>query len=569
MCDLQLLTGFAILISAYIQVPCTMSAYHWQIVVYLAWFSSITHLTGLMAARHYLYNKPWARFARIIASLLFLVMLLVAIVPTAYFNWDSSEKQPSTTEMSSSVACLYNPGLGPAVWHQKGLQSWQRCMNAVEDRMDELRKIYPDIDEIIANGTISDTDIPYGMQAIVRDPRGFCRPSEPRPVATSVSFQAMIYSVILLGWAFLSRFIRLWMPLNRFISLRIRRPLTRRIRQLIQWLESRPGKDSRTMRGDGAPHKGLVYYFFNRPLLAWLIFIRVNADCASSMFGELFWLSILILWGTLRLNATTNYAQSSGLVEGEQDWNFGQTLPVLLLVGPLLMVFRSFTTTGVKQDPREAWRQEQQLSRQSTLHSDPFLDHALTISRRASSELRSEKRERDAYKSSTWMGACLVACFISFSFMVGMTFGAIMDFQRGFTGTGGSIASVWISDFQLVVYLLMYYPLALHISILAGLFHDDLCRPHRASFKDNGSRASSSSTNHAPTCGHAKLLVPFIILLMGMFTAMFCVCQLTRFFIPGLAGSQNVVVLGVALVGLFYSVTFVVMLLCRRRAKHV
>lgn len=570
MCDLQLLTGFAILISAYIEVPCTMSAYHWQIIVYLAWFSSITHLTGLIAARHYLYSRPWARFARIIASLLFLVMLLVAIVPTAHFNWDSSERQPSTTEMSSSVACLYEPGLGSAVWKQKGQESWQRCMALAENWTDEWREKYPDLDEMITNGTIRDSDIPYYVQMMIKDPPGFCESVEPRPLITSVSFQAMLYSVILLGWAFLSRFIRLWMPLNRFISLRISRPLMSRIRRLIRRLEATPGKPSKMVRSEHSTYRDMVYFLFNRPILAWLVFIKMNFDCVSSMFGELFWLSILILWGTLRLHATVNFAAKSGKVKGEQDWNFGQTLPVLLLVGPCLMVVRSFTTTRVKQDPKGAWQQQQQqqqLSRQTTLHSDMFFERELTITRRSSTELRSEKRERDQYKRSVWLGTCLVSCFISFSFMVIMTFAAIMDFQQGFGGTGGSIATVWISDFQLIVYMLMYYPIAMHISVLAGLFHDELCMTHCDSIRKDSGMSRDSGSVISPTCGHTKWMVPFIILVKGSFIALFCVCQLKLVDINGIDGSLKVVVLGAALAGVFYICGAIIMLCLRRRRE--
>lgn len=116
------------------------------------------------------------------------------------------------------------------------------------------------------------------------------------------------------------------------------------------------------------------------------MFIKINLDGVSSMFGELFWLSLLILWGTLRLDITISYARSSGKMEGEQDWNFGQTLPVLLLIGPLLMILRSFTTTRVKQDPENAWQQQQQrLSGQTSLLRDLLLRHEATISRRTSS----------------------------------------------------------------------------------------------------------------------------------------------------------------------------------------
>jgi hypothetical protein len=87
MSDLQILTGTSILISGYVQLHCGLSAFHWQIIVFLAWFSSITHLSCLTFLRNYLYNRPAERAWRLVAMFLMLVMLLVAMIPTGAYNW--------------------------------------------------------------------------------------------------------------------------------------------------------------------------------------------------------------------------------------------------------------------------------------------------------------------------------------------------------------------------------------------------------------------------------------------------------------------------------------------------
>src|SRR5450756_2077760 len=51
--DQQLVTGIGILVSGYTQLHCSLSIYHWQIIVYLAWFSSLTHMTTLTACLLY------------------------------------------------------------------------------------------------------------------------------------------------------------------------------------------------------------------------------------------------------------------------------------------------------------------------------------------------------------------------------------------------------------------------------------------------------------------------------------------------------------------------------------
>jgi hypothetical protein len=87
MSDLQIITGISILISGFTQLRCGLSSYHWQVVVYLAWFSSITHLSCLTFLRSYLYNHPEERAWRLIGMGILILMLLAAFIPTGNFNW--------------------------------------------------------------------------------------------------------------------------------------------------------------------------------------------------------------------------------------------------------------------------------------------------------------------------------------------------------------------------------------------------------------------------------------------------------------------------------------------------
>ena len=85
--DQQLITGLAILISAYAQLNKDITAYHWQIMVYLAWFASLSHLTTLTALRHYFVNNSRARRLRIILMSAIVVALFVALLPTGNSTW--------------------------------------------------------------------------------------------------------------------------------------------------------------------------------------------------------------------------------------------------------------------------------------------------------------------------------------------------------------------------------------------------------------------------------------------------------------------------------------------------
>lgn len=88
LCDVQIATGTGILISAYASLSGEegISVYHWLIVVYLAWFAHLTHLTGLTLLREHLNDYPSERNWRLIFIVLLFVLLFAAQIPTVYFG---------------------------------------------------------------------------------------------------------------------------------------------------------------------------------------------------------------------------------------------------------------------------------------------------------------------------------------------------------------------------------------------------------------------------------------------------------------------------------------------------
>lgn len=77
--DQQILTGLAIFTIAYIQ-HCTISTYHFIIVVSLGWFSSTTHLSTLGVLKHYLNEHRWLKYIRLVLMAALYVMLLVGLL---------------------------------------------------------------------------------------------------------------------------------------------------------------------------------------------------------------------------------------------------------------------------------------------------------------------------------------------------------------------------------------------------------------------------------------------------------------------------------------------------------
>ena len=87
--DVQMATGIGILIAAFSTIS-DLSVYHYQVAIYLAWMSSNTHLTAVSLLQvEFRENKTRSIARRLrLGGMGFLgVMLLVALVPTASYNW--------------------------------------------------------------------------------------------------------------------------------------------------------------------------------------------------------------------------------------------------------------------------------------------------------------------------------------------------------------------------------------------------------------------------------------------------------------------------------------------------
>ena len=86
--DQQCITGIAILLSGYSQLSLRntnpITVYNWQIVVDLAWFSSITHLTTLTCLRHYFRQRRALSNFRIACMAVNAVILAVSIGSTGW-----------------------------------------------------------------------------------------------------------------------------------------------------------------------------------------------------------------------------------------------------------------------------------------------------------------------------------------------------------------------------------------------------------------------------------------------------------------------------------------------------
>ncbi|KAF3000397.1 hypothetical protein E8E14_000662 [Neopestalotiopsis sp. 37M] len=298
MCDAQIITGLGIMTSGYVLLlQGSLSAYHWQIIIYLAWFSNLTHQAALLFLRGYLRKHPRERLWRFCLMTILVVMMVVALVPTIFFNWNEPQCIPMKGYFfRSDVSCL-------------------NCSSAA----------YP----AAPARCFYDHAITMNLQ----DNPALCQKSSDGledtvtvDLARSSSLQSAIVSIVVLVLSYTLRAIRLFEVLSSILQHRVRSSLARVCRNgvavVISW-----ELPCRMLGGT------LWSLMVLRPVLAFYIFGRLLIDFLFSTFADICWLLISASIGTIRL------LRSIGLDdEGEKVWTFGQVMSIFLLLGPILML---------------------------------------------------------------------------------------------------------------------------------------------------------------------------------------------------------------------------------------
>lgn len=231
---MQLVTGLSILASGYISLPCGLSAYHWQIIVYLAWFSSVTHLSGLALVRRHLANRFYQLWARSTLMLLLLALLLVALFPTGFFNWSESDPVVyNSTQIAHPAVCYLDSSIGRRLW-------------------DELYR-----------------------DPFIDSPRYSWRAQH---LETTAAFQAMVFSMILLIFGVVARSIKIMKPLSYTISFHIRRPLSLFFRRKLDHLRRHSTLLASSGKGFRAGIGWTIFYIALTPFLASRLLLDLYAS---------------------------------------------------------------------------------------------------------------------------------------------------------------------------------------------------------------------------------------------------------------------------------------------------
>ncbi|CAG8208991.1 unnamed protein product [Penicillium salamii] len=279
MSDVQIITGISIIVSGAAQLKCGISTHQWQVLVYLAWFSSLTHLSCLTLLRNYLHQRPAERIWRLFCMFVLVVLLILAFLPTANYRWQYGYSAKSTGR--------------PA------LQDYAICYLRPVQRPDPAWDY---------------------MHASVDNGHAF----------SDSAIMAMSISVVLLFVGFVCRVLKMHQSLSYFFARTIRGSISRMLRKPLRTIEGWCVTPSFL--------HSLQRLLLYRPLLALFLTLRILVDTWDSMFFEVWWLIISFIWGVQRLFSTVRLCPN----KEDMEWSFGQVMSIALLAVPLVTVFEFF-----------------------------------------------------------------------------------------------------------------------------------------------------------------------------------------------------------------------------------
>ncbi|KAK0392196.1 hypothetical protein NLU13_1694 [Sarocladium strictum] len=297
--DLQILTGLCVLIAGFSAIE-TIPAYYWQLIVYVAWFSNLTHQCGLIFLRRYLHRKPWERTWRVILISVLMILLIIAMVPSMYFNWhdngiyDLLSTPASAAQPATPMRCFYN--------HETRHYMHQKT---------------------------------------------FGHPNKVPKFAATRAFQNVLISLVFLVTSYVTRVIKLFNSSSTFFRYQVRGRAGYAVRRFFAWILWKIDTVTRH-KIDTEPW----YLFLENPLLTFYFFFRVLLDIYASVISDVGWLYAGTLLGLWRLvaekQAEADFVEDERAFEEEDRvMDFGQLLPLMLLASPVFATIGTFSHRSV------------------------------------------------------------------------------------------------------------------------------------------------------------------------------------------------------------------------------
>lgn len=297
--DIQVVTGMAILLSGYIQLSLGISSYHWQAIVILTWFSSLSHLSTLTALRDYFRLRPKMAAYRAIFMGVVLVLLGTAFGPTGYISQGETPAVPAS--------CLFS---------RTAYEDYRTAINFLGR---------------------------HGCTGV----QGGIIPYDTPLVALSLAF---------LVFSYVTRVIRIFAPASMFAQKWLRDKPRERFRRLYTLVTEKTGSSPRARWMSVLQWSLKLIYVLMKSAYeihgSMLWEVSFNVQSTSSIFVaktpvcQIVWLVSALAWGTLRLIAL----QVISDLPEEARWGFGQIPPVILSLLPLWSIYTLLYGTIVAQN---------------------------------------------------------------------------------------------------------------------------------------------------------------------------------------------------------------------------
>ncbi|OCL05923.1 hypothetical protein AOQ84DRAFT_379101 [Glonium stellatum] len=141
--------------------------------------------------------------------------------------------------------------------------------------------------------------------------------------------------------------------------------------------------------------------------LAVFLVLRITLDISTSVLSEVLWLIFSILWGTLRLVVLRSSA------EGENNnWTFGQVLPLVSLAAPLVGVVEYFSPDSeISNDTSPPYSHMQNIVTEAASSGEGAMRFTeIPNETIVSTEVRDDL-ERDYYATAKWFKFVTVLMF--------------------------------------------------------------------------------------------------------------------------------------------------------------
>lgn len=199
--------------------------------------------------------------------------------------------------------------------------------------------------------------------------------------------------------------------------------------------------------------------------------VHVSLTCVKA-----YWLGVVLVWGTFRLIGARNFANiPQAVVDDENQWTFGQLLPVLLLLSPVFNTFGLFLAK-THHVPRPQAADTEEMGSVNASHpslAEPPKDLTRPLARSQISRLATMDvaprswTDRDYY-SAPWMPACVgavcSACFYLPGIAAGYLFSIAGNLRPQYTPF-----RFWVIDFGGLWFATIGLPLSTCFSIMAGI----------------------------------------------------------------------------------------------------